>query len=126
MKPSLHAYNIAIDACSKCRGTSEDQTFALKVAFAINKAIIAAEMEPNYISYRYLIKCANNLVPPGEERNTILKAVFDKCKNAGQVDDTVLKSLQMADLGTFYDIVKVTQKNVQLDALPREWSRNIN
>lgn len=126
MKPTLHTYNTAIDACTKCRGSTEEQTFALKVAFAINKAIFAAGIEPNYVSYRSLLKAASNLVPPGEERNAILKAVFDKCKNAGQVDDTVLKTLQMGDLSTFYDIVKVTRKNVPLDALPREWSRNIS
>lgn len=122
LKPTLLTYNNAMEACANCQGSSEEQTVALKIIFAINKAIIAAKMEPNHISYRILIKAATNLVPPGEERNAIVKALFDKCKNSGQVDKFVLKALQYADSTTFHACVVKSKTN---NAIPTEWSRNV-
>ena len=76
IQPSLYTYNAAIDACAKCHGTFEQQAEALKIAFAVNKAITAAKLQGNHVTYNTLLRAVNGLLDPGKEKRDIIKAVF--------------------------------------------------
>jgi len=129
IKPTLFSYNAAIDACAKCNGTGDEQAQALKIAFAINKAISAAKLEGNHVTYTTLLKAVNRLLVHGDAKNEVVKAVFTKCKEKGYVDDAVLKTFKLAaEQGLFYEVLEgATDKsgNVQFDLIPKEWSRNV-
>jgi len=129
--PTVYSYNAAIDACARCQGTGEQQVQALKIAFAINKALIAADgVEPNGSTFGNLIRCAQYLIPAGDERNSVCKAVFQSAIKAGQVDRGVLRALQAAaDRSLFDEVAGVTvdkMGHVQYDAIPFEWRKHAN
>ena len=124
-----------MEACSKCRGTGDQQAQALRVAFAVNKALLQASsrtgssVEPNHLTYAALMKCAQKLMPAGKERNDVARAVFQRCVKAGMVDTNVLRQLQMAsDREEFYDLCKPlldVKGRVQFDDLPSDWNKNV-
>lgn len=129
IKPTLYTYNAVIDACARCNGTPEQQTAALKIAFAVNKAILAAHLQPNHVTYKTLLNAAGKLVPPGDQRNEIITAVFSKCRNNGMVDALLLRAVeQTIDRTTFYDIMgDVCDRNgyVIPENIPNDWKRNV-
>mmetsp|Transcript_12472 Transcript_12472/g.23405 ORF Transcript_12472/g.23405 Transcript_12472/m.23405 type:complete len:664 (-) Transcript_12472:1654-3645(-) len=130
IKPTLYTYNSVIDTCARNGGSPDQSAQALKIAFAVNKAILAAKLEPNQITYSTLLKAVGKLLPQGDQRNEICKAVFEKCIAKGLVDSNVLKALeQSSDRDLFYELVGVAaDKNghVNFDEIPREWSKNVN
>ena len=132
IKPTLFMYNAVITACAKCRGTPEQMNEALKIAFAVNKAITAAKYEQNHVTYVSLINATCKLVPPSPERNDIVKAVFEKAKKSGHVDKSVLKSVQAAaDRDLFYELLSTSMAfdqygNVDFDDIPHEWSKKVS
>jgi hypothetical protein len=129
IKPTLYTYNSAIEACARSGGSPDQSAQALKIAFAVNKAIIAAKMEPNQVTYSTLLKAVGKLLPQGAQRNEICKAVFEKCATKGYVDSNVLKALeQSSDRDLYYELVAVAaDKNghIDFDHIPKEWSKNI-
>lgn len=128
IKPNLYTYNAVIDACARCNGNHEQQANALKIAFAVNKAILAAKLEPNSITYSTLLKAAKALLPEGDVRNQVLRAVFERAKNSGYVDYNVLKAFdQAADRELYHELLKVAEdKNgfITMKNLPVEWKKN--
>lgn len=129
IKPTLFTYNIAIDSCARSGGNPEESAQALKIAFAVNKAISAAKLEPNHITYSTLLKAAGKLLPAGDQRNEICKAVFGKCVAKGYVDTNVLKALEQAsDRDVYYDLIgEMADRNghVHFDKIPKEWCKNV-
>ena len=126
--PTVYSYNAVIDACSRCQGTGEQQVQALKIAFAVNKALVAADgIEPNETTFSNLIRCAQYLIPPGDERNSVCKAVFQAAIKAGLVDSGVLRALQAAAGRSLFEEVagETVDKtgHIQYDAIPFEWKR---
>ena len=130
IKPTLFTYNIAIDACARSGGNAEQCAQALKIAFAVNKAIMAAKLEPNQVTYNTILRAAGKLLPAGEQRNEICKAVFAKCQSKGYVDTNVLKALEQAsDRDVYYNLIgEMADRNghVHFDSIPREWSKNVS
>lgn len=133
--PALMSYNSAIDTCARTRGSAEQQTAALKIAFAIFKAI---EQQPehsvvqvNHVTFATLLNCVGFLLPPGDERNKIAQAVFEKAIKASQVDVTVIRSLQKAcDASVLQALLSKgipESKNGQYDyeRIPLKWNRNV-
>jgi hypothetical protein len=132
---SLMPYNAAIDTCSRTRGNAAQQTAALKIAFAILKAI---EQQPensvvkaNHVTFATLLKGVSFLLPPGNERNKIAQAVFEKAVAASQVDVTVLKTLQKAcDSSVLQDLLskgmpEPKKGHYDYERIPTQWSRNV-
>jgi hypothetical protein len=77
-----------------------------------------------------LLKAANKLLPAGDQRNEICKAVFTKCITKGYVDANVMKALeQAADRDVYYDLVgEVADRNghVHFEEIPKDWCKNVN
>lgn len=131
----LMAYNTAIDACSRTRGSDEQQLAALKVAFAVHKAIRLDDRvagEGNHVTFATLLRAVGFLMPHSE-RNDVARAVFAKARAAGQVDKSVLKALQGACDSAVYtellqnDMTESLKKkgNFDFDTIPASWSKNV-
>lgn len=133
--PTLMAYNAAIDCCARTRGNAEQQTAALKIAFAILKAIEqqpeSSAIKANHVTYSTLLKGVGFLLPPGDDRNKIAQAVFEKAIAACQVEVTVIKSLQRAcDASVLQAMMSkgsMERMNGHFDyeRIPTKWSRNV-
>jgi hypothetical protein len=97
------------DSPSSLASITKQKLAALQIAFAILRAIDADNeklkkqlntsttiIQPNYETYAKLLKVVEALLPPGEERNKVAKAVFNKAIAAGQVDLSVVRTMQKA------------------------------
>jgi hypothetical protein len=129
--PTLISYNTAIDACARTRGDAEQQTAALKIAFAIFKAVNVSEvMDANHVTYATLLKAASFLMPPGDERNKVAEAVFSKAVAAGMVEGAVVKNLQKAtDASVLQRLLKDMQEagsgHIDYRRIPPLWSKHV-
>jgi hypothetical protein len=131
--PTIATYNTAIDACAKTRGTTEQQTAALKIAFAIFKTMeVSSSVFPNHVTYATLFKAISSLLPSDtDERNTISKMVFEKAVKAAQVDQFVIKNLQKScDASTLQSLLSDTIMNksnghIDYDKIPVLWSSKV-
>ena len=132
LKPTLVSYNSALDACARCQGDLHQQTDALKIAFAVFKAIQQDnQIEANSITYANLLRACSFLLQPGEERNNVAKVVFEKAKKAGMIDGRVMVQLKKT-AGTPV-LQELLDGFVPLDrqgtyifsSIPPNWSRNV-
>jgi hypothetical protein len=131
IRPTIITYNSAITACAMVQGTPEQQTEALKISFAILKAIEADDyVQTNHITFSTLIKGVGYLMPAGDERNKVAKAVFDKARTAGLVDSFVVTNLRKAvDAKVMQEIFNgiAPDRNGDYDftRIPADWSKNV-
>ena len=128
-KPSLLVYNSAIDACSRCCGDDKQQTVALKIAFAMNKALLLDGLVPDAMTFDRLMQATAYLMPNGNERNGVACALLDKAKNAGCVSFDVVKNFRKAvDNNVVHEQLKeMEDKHGQIDYnnVPRTWAKNL-
>ena len=106
-----------------------DKVFPLdRVARTVDITSMDDEIEPNAITYSTLIRALNFLMPRGEERNTVGKAVFEKSKKAGLVDNETLKNLKMVlDARSLQDALEGNldrNGDYSLSLLPSAWKKN--
>ena len=131
VRPTTLTYNTAIDACARCQGTPDQKTESLKIAFAILKTIeMDEEAEPDASTYSTLIRALNFLMPSGDERSGVAKAVFEKAKKAGLVELLTVKNLRM--VMDSQSMREALEGNLERDGefnfpkLPSAWKRNTN
>jgi len=133
VRPNLFVYNGVIDACARCPAMDKpkQQGEALKIAFAVFKALKQQKRtQANNVTYGLLFKTAKNLLPEGDEREDVVKAVFENCKRDGMVDDGVLRQLRQAAGGELYNELLLgngmdSDGHVDYWAVPAEWRRGI-
>ena len=127
-KPSILTYNAAIDACSRTRGSAEQEMAALKIAFALFQAAEQDGMV-SHTTYATLIRATSYLLPPGDERNKVAQATWEKAVAAAQADLSVVKQLQRC-----VDSTKVQELlepmvgmngHIDFDRLPHAWKKNV-
>ena len=133
--PTVFTYNAALKACAKTRGTTEQQTAALKIAFAILKTMELSSIEPNHTTFAALLQVVSVALPLGtEERNTIAQVLFGRAIRAGQVDARVIQVLRTScDSVVFQSLMSNATNIHQSDVLtsteytkiPLEWRRNV-
>lgn len=74
-------------------------------------------------------QAANSPMVPGDQKNEIVQAVFNKCQKEGYVDIKVLKTSKLAaDQDIFHSLLGEAKDKtgcVDFDLAPPEWSRNI-
>eukprot|EP00537_Pseudo-nitzschia_pungens_P012674 CAMPEP_0172398754 /NCGR_PEP_ID=MMETSP1061-20121228/37784_1 /TAXON_ID=37318 /ORGANISM="Pseudo-nitzschia pungens, Strain cf. pungens" /LENGTH=599 /DNA_ID=CAMNT_0013131393 /DNA_START=126 /DNA_END=1925 /DNA_ORIENTATION=- len=130
-RPTTLTYNTAIDACARCQGSPDQKTESLKIAFAILKTIeMDKEVEPDGATYSTLIRALNFLMPSGEERNKVGRAVFEKAKKGGFVELLTLKNLRMVlDSESMREALEGNLERsgeFNYASLPNAWKRNAN
>lgn len=130
VRPSTLSYNNAIDACARCQGSAEQQTEAIRIAFAILKTMEMDEaFNPNEGTYSTLIRAISFLMPAGKERNHLASLVFDKAKKAGLVEFDCVKNLhKTVDRETLRTLLdgRLDRTGVfKYQDLPPAWSRNV-
>eukprot|EP00536_Pseudo-nitzschia_multiseries_P009880 jgi/Psemu1/306888/fgenesh1_kg.287_\ len=131
VRPTTLTYNTAIDACARCQGSPDQKTESLKIAFAILKTIeMDEDADPDSSTYSTLIRALNFLMPSGDERNKVAKAVFEKAKKAGLVELLTVKNLRMVlDSQSMRIALEGNlERNGEFNYanLPGAWKRNAN
>ena len=130
-KPNLITYNAAMDACARCQGDLHQQTESLKIAFAILKAIqVDPQLEPNAMSFSTLLRACAFLMPTGDERDKVAKAVFEKARKAGMGDFRVLLNLKKAvNTQMLQELLEGVPQDrngtFDFNQIPPGWNRNV-
>ena len=144
IQPNLYIYNAVIDACGKCPAREHDhpdqQRAALKIAFAVHKAIqLDSSVRPNHITYALLLKAVNNLMPRAPDsteiggREEIVEKLFIKAKEDGMVDPNVIKQIRQTVGSDFFvsligqtsNMLDKTTARVDFSKCPPEWGKNV-
>ena len=147
LRPTLYTYNAVINCCAQSYRHQTDvtndadyadvQAYALKIAFAVFKALRQNEREnPNHVTFNLLLKASKNLIPEGKERDEVVIAIFDSCIKAGQVEASVIKHLKLAGgwsaVSTLLEVKGKSAKSQKTFyggadeiKLPDEWTKNI-
>jgi Pentatricopeptide repeat domain len=131
LKPTLVTYNAALDACARCQGDLTQQTDALKISFAILKAIQQDDaLEANSMTFSTLLRACSFLLASGPERNKVGTVLFEKATKAGMADYRVLLQLRKAvDSVTLQELLKPLHQdgrgNFDFNTAPPSWSRNV-
>jgi hypothetical protein len=80
---------------------------------------------PNTRSYQLLLQCGTRLLPPGVERDKVLRSIFRSCCKDGLVDQKVLGEFQSSVSADTYhnDVVRDAQSYNGMRSLPMAWTR---
>lgn len=130
IRPTMMTYNAAIDACAKTMGTSDEQTEALKIAFAILKSVEADDsVQVNELTYSMVLHAVNKLLPTGPESSQVASAVFGKAKKTGHVDQAVVRNMRLCaeprQLQEIFEGHMNSSGQYNIDTFPKSWTKNI-
>jgi pentatricopeptide repeat protein len=91
-------YSSLINCCAYYNGGPEGRKEqALSVALGTFEKLCNTDgIGPNHVCYGTLFKAVNNLADMGEERDNLLRKLFRKCCDDGQVDGFVLSQVRNA------------------------------
>ncbi|KAL7567505.1 hypothetical protein ACA910_009517 [Epithemia clementina (nom. ined.)] len=138
LRPDVTTYSSVINCCAYHRHF-EGQAEALAVALRTFRKL--CDMEggegPNNITFGTLFKAIAHLMPAGDERDELVRSLFDKCCDEGFVDAFVLSQVKTASLLLFKDLMeeagqswgknKPENEIIEgiLESIPSEWSSNV-
>jgi Pentatricopeptide repeat domain len=132
LKPNLVTYNAVLEACCRCQGDLEQQMVALKIAFAVLKAVNQRDsgLTATAVTYAIVLRACSFLLQPGEQRNRVATAVFEQAKKAGMVDFKVLFQLRKTvESGVLAELLQELPQDRQgtfdFNSAPPSWSRNV-
>jgi hypothetical protein len=136
--PSLqlnaYPFNYALNCAANCIGSSQDKMRAFQIAAQTYNDIRKCEnVTPDSYTYAFWFKCCNNLLPEGDLRTKGLTLAFEQCKIDGLVSSETLRRLLA---GTPGDVAKAMLdvdpslspyafRELSIDDLPANWSRNV-
>lgn len=136
LQPDTTTYSSLINCCAHYDGPLEGRAEALDVALRTYDKLCKADGEgPNSVTYGTLFKAMNNLAEIGKDRDNMIRKLFRKCCDEGQVDGFVLSQVRNASsAGLFRELVSGPagvhgakgEGNIKtlLRKMPKRWSRN--
>lgn len=136
LRPDVTTYSSVINSCAYYQGNAEGRTQAYAVAMRTFRKLCELEDEtPNNITFGTLLKAIANLQSPSEQRDELVRSLFDQCCNDGLVDSFVLSQIRIASPQLYRDLVDEPcglggpDDDESIDSvlrnIPREWSANV-
>jgi len=116
-RPNNVIITSTIKACGYTRGGREDKHKALKVLLECMAELKTKKyITPTPLTYRALLNAAQALVIDDSKRRPISATIFETCCRKGQLDNTVLESLQKVQPELY---VKLPE------SIPSKWKQNV-
>ena len=126
VKPDTRTYTTVLKACAFTRHEDErDEARAL--AFRVFKELTTQKgMHPNGYTYTMLLSVCDNLLPKDDEerRFSLAKVVFERCREAGFVNDHILMKLKTTITESRY-IELLGSAELNASRFPVQWTRNV-
>ena len=126
VKPNVHTANAVCNACAFSKN-EEDREEALQIAFRVFDWLAnQSEMNPDSYTFTILLSVCANLLPreDGVTRFAHARAFFDACREAGYVNDYVLRKLrQTVNEDEFLGLIEY-RTDVSASGMPPSWTRN--
>jgi hypothetical protein len=125
-RPNVHTSNAVCNACAFSKH-HEDCGEALQIAFRVFDWLATQrDMQPDSYTFTILLSVCANLIPRTETatRYAHARSFFDKCREAGYVNDYVLRKLRQTVTEQEYLGMIDYRTDASASALPASWSRN--
>jgi hypothetical protein len=129
--PDVYSYHSVIRACISMANTAasaEKCKEALIMAISTLQRMKKSDSNhPNARSYTLLLQCASRLLPPGPEREKVLRSIFRSCCKDGLVNQKVLGEFQTAVSADTYhkEVVRDAHSYNGIRSLPEAWTRSL-
>jgi len=135
LRPDVTTYSSVINCCAYHR-YGEGRSKAMEVAMrTFQKACELKDDSPNNITYGTLFKAIANLMPADDEREDLVRSLFDQCCKEGVVDGFVLSQIRNASPELYRDLIEQPcglggpdaddRIGTILNNVPPEWCENI-
>jgi hypothetical protein len=136
LRPDVTTYSSVINACAYCVGDAAKRSEALEIALRTFHKLCKMEDEhANNITYGTVLKAIQNLMQISDEREKLVRELFDQCCDEGFVDHFVLSQVRYASPQLYRDLVEGPcglggpGSKYSLDAvlknIPTEWAANV-
>ncbi|KAL7489053.1 hypothetical protein ACHAW6_014638 [Cyclotella cf. meneghiniana] len=129
LRPNNIVFNSVLNACAFTIGDMDEQCRAIEIANAVFTAMRASQhCNPDEVTYGTYLKVIANQMPPGKQRDKVLRAIFEKAAQDGMVGSLVLRQLKDARLdrvGCEKLFGKQCMDDMCLEDMPSSWTRNV-
>lgn len=128
-KPNVESFNIILQVCSKI--TPEVDARTKLEAFGIaSKAFQDLRDAPDYgsannITYRRILECCSNLLPPGKKQIEAIERIFQHSCRDGLVDETIHDHIRQWIPLSNYKRMIVQHIDKKKHTLPASWSKSL-
>ncbi|GAX24782.1 hypothetical protein FisN_18Lh140 [Fistulifera solaris] len=126
VKPNVHTTNAVCNACAFSKHP-DDREEALQIAFRVyNWLKMQPDMCPDSYTYTILLSVCANLLPRENSvaRYNQASAFFESCRNAGYVNDYVLRKLRQTVSDDEFMMLVEYRTEASASSLPHSWTRN--
>ena len=130
-RPDVYSFHSVIRACTSVGNTTaapNKRKEALMMAISTLHLMKKSDSNhPNARSYQLLLQCGTRLLPPGPEREKVLRSIFRSCCKDGLVSQKVLSECQSAVVADTYhkEVVRDAQSYNGIRSLPEAWTRSL-
>ncbi len=137
LRPDVTTYSSVINACAYYSGSIDGRVEALEIALRTFYKFYENEGDErhNNITFGTILKAIANLMQVGEEREVLVRDLFDKCTEEGVVDSFVLSQVRYASPQLYRELVDEpcglggpnADDSIRsiLKHIPPEWSANV-
>jgi hypothetical protein len=133
IRPDITTYSSMINCCAYYAGDYDGRAAAFQVALRTFNRIEEIGDKPNHITYGTIFKAINKLTPMDKSREELIKSLFRKCCQEGQVDAFVLSQIKAACPAELFQKLVNSQRsqphgkenNRILSSLPHSWRKNV-
>ncbi|KAL3792595.1 hypothetical protein HJC23_005565 [Cyclotella cryptica] len=129
LRPNNIVYNSVLNACAFTIGDMEEQCRAIEIANSVFTAMRASQFcNPDDVTYGTYLKVIANQMPPGKQRDKVLRAIFEKAVQDGMVGSFVLRQLKDVGLDKVgYEklLERESMNDMSLEDLPSSWTCNV-
>merc|ERR1712176_137324 len=131
--PNTYCYTAVINSCAYSENDELEKQLALKIAIQSYKELLSSPQygKPNHVTFSTFMQALRYLTPQSKKRAEAIKNIFKKCKQEGQVDEFVLRTLQSSlDSDNLLQVLgKKAISNsgsIIVDNIPYDWKRNVD
>lgn len=124
IEPTKTSYNNVLSACGHTFEPRDPKEIFRIAIEAFNELRDAQYMGPDVTSYGHFLRCCSELLPENAKRDLVVKNVFLKCCNDGQVGRFVLAQLIEAASEEMAEELLGAKPGDGIK-IPRKWSQNI-
>lgn len=122
-RPNVVVYTAVLNACCKpSRGCNRDLTFSV-ARLVLEELQYSDYGDPNFLTYASFLRvCAECLRSNDDDKDAVVRPVFEQCCQAGQVGPIVLEKLKDAASPSLYEELL---RGRTWEEIPQSWTRSV-
>jgi Pentatricopeptide repeat domain len=124
IEPTKTSFNNVLNACGHTFDPKDPKEIFRIAIEAFNELRDAQYMGPDVTSYGHFLRCCSELLPQNAKRDSVVKSIFLKCCNDGQVGRFVLAQLMEAGSEELVEELLGGRPEDGIK-IPRKWSQNV-